>query len=103
MNVWSAPGGVVILDSSIILNKVARDDLRTYYVPADAIAEEEGNTRGANMVLLGAYLAATKKMALESVLAVVEHSFTGSKARYAESNKRLVQKGFEYIRQTEPA
>jgi 2-oxoglutarate ferredoxin oxidoreductase subunit gamma len=94
------PGGVVILDSSMISNKVGRDDLHAYYVPADGIAEEEGNTRGANMVLLGAYIAVAERVSLESICDIIDHSFTGSKAKYADSNKRLVKRGFEYIKKS---
>jgi 2-oxoglutarate ferredoxin oxidoreductase subunit gamma len=90
--------GVIILDSSIISNKVGRDDLHAYYVPADAIAEEEGNKRGANMVLLGAYIAIAEKVSLKSICDVIDHSFTGAKAKYANSNKRLVNRGFECIK-----
>lgn len=93
------PEGVIILDSSIITNKVGRDDLQAYYVPADAIAEEEGNKRGTNMVLLGAYIAIANKISLGSIFNVIDHSFTGSKAKYADSNKRLVKKGFDFINQ----
>ncbi|MBR0597814.1 2-oxoacid:acceptor oxidoreductase family protein [Sinanaerobacter chloroacetimidivorans] len=94
------PGGVVILDSSMISNKVGRDDLHAYYVPADGIAEEEGNTRGANMVLLGAYIAVAERVSLESICNIIDHSFTGYKAKYADSNKRLVKRGFEYIKKS---
>ncbi len=92
-------GGVVILDSSLISNKMERNDLHTYYVPADEIAEEEGNTRGANMVLLGAYIAVGGNISMESIYDIIDHSFTGSKAKYADPNKRLVKRGFEYIKQ----
>ena len=67
------------------------------YVPADKIAEEEGNPRGANMVLLGAYVAAAGSVSLEAVYTNIDHSFTGSKAKYAESNKRLVKRGYDLI------
>ena len=91
------PGGTVILNSSLIERKVHRNDLHAYYVPADLIAEEEGNPRGANMVMLGAYIAVIKSVSLESIYEVIEHSFTGSKAKYADSNKRLVKRGFDFI------
>lgn len=90
--------GVIIVNSSIITYEVWRSDLQAYYVPADKIAEEEGNKRGANMVMLGAYLAVSDKVSLESICEVIEHSFTGSKAKYADSNKRLVRRGFEYVK-----
>ncbi|MDD4583024.1 MAG: 2-oxoacid:acceptor oxidoreductase family protein [Eubacteriales bacterium] len=92
------PGGYIILDSSIISDKVSRDDLKAYYVSADTIAEEEGNKKGANMVLLGAFIALSDKVSLKSVCNVIDQSFTGSKAKYAESNKRLVKRGFDLLK-----
>lgn len=95
------PGGVIILDSSRILKKIDRSDLNAYYVPAGLMAEEAGNARGANMVLLGAYLAVAGKVSLESLYKVMDRSFTGVKAKYAEPNKRLIQSGYEFIERAE--
>lgn len=91
------PGGTLILDSSMVKRPVSRTDVTVYTVPADVIAEEEGNTRGANMVLLGAYVAASQAVSLEAVYENIDHSFTGSKAKYAASNKALVKRGFDLI------
>lgn len=92
-------GGSIILDSSLILESVTRADLRTYYIPADAIAREDGNVRGANMVMLGAFVAIAKSVSLESILQTVEQSFIGLSAKYADSNIRLVKSGFDYFKQ----
>lgn len=48
------PGGVVISNKTLITNHVFRDDLRVVEVEATAIAEEIGNPKGANIVMLGA-------------------------------------------------
>ncbi len=90
-------GGSIIINSSMIPQKIRRSDLNAYYVPADQIAEEEGNSRGANMVLLGAYIAIAQSVSLESVYHVIEQTFTGPKASYADSNRRLVKRGYEFI------
>jgi 2-oxoglutarate ferredoxin oxidoreductase subunit gamma len=94
------PGGALILNRSIIAAEVTRRDVRTYCVPADAIAEEEGNTRGANMVMLGAYIAVSERLSPESIYAVIDRSFTGSKAKYADANKRLVKRGMDCVQQS---
>ena len=91
------PGGTLIVDSSMVTRPVERKDIRVFSVPADVIAEEEGNTRGANMVMLGAYLAVAGGVSLEAVYENIDHSFTGSKAKYSESNKRLVKRGYDLI------
>lgn len=91
------PGGTLILDSSMVDAPVERTDLRVVRVPADVIAEEEGNPRGANMVLLGAYVAACGGISMDAVCQNIDHSFTGSKAKYAESNKRLARRGYDLV------
>ena len=47
------PGGVVLVDSSLIDKKVERDDVTVHYVPASALAEENGVKGLANMILVG--------------------------------------------------
>lgn len=91
--------GILILDRSIIRDNVDRTDLKVFEIPADHIAEQEGNSKGANMVLLGAYLAVSGRISIEAVSDVITHSFTGSKSKYADSNKKLVRKGFDYIKE----
>jgi len=56
-----APGGTVFVNSSIIPDKVAREDVTAVYVPCDEIAAELGNAKVANMVMLGAYVLNEKK------------------------------------------
>ena len=47
------PGGVVLVDSSLIDEKVERDDVTVYYVPATKLADENGLSGLANMILVG--------------------------------------------------
>lgn len=92
--------GLLLLDSSMVKQPVERKDVRLFEIPADRIAEEEGNTRGANMVMLGGYLAATGVIAPEDIYDLIEHQFTGAKAKYADSNKRLVKRGYDFVSQS---
>lgn len=95
---WVQPGGAMVLDSSMISQRPQRQDIRSYAVPAGTIAEEEGNPKGANMVMLGAYLALSGAVGVEAVLEVIDHSFTGRKARFAEPNKQLVRRGYDCVK-----
>ena len=47
-------GGLIIVNSSVVEQKVERTDVKAYYVPCIDIATELGNTKVANMVMLGA-------------------------------------------------
>lgn len=91
------PNSTLILNSSMVDRPTTRTDLKVYQIPADLIAEEEGNTRGANMVLLGAYVAASGNIALNTVNEYIDRSFVGSKAKYADANKRLVKRGYDLV------
>ncbi len=61
------PGGLLIYNSSLIDREPERTDIRIVAVPAVGMARELGSDRVANMCVLGAYLAATGVVALESV------------------------------------
>ena len=65
------PGGLMVYNESLIPAAPVRSDIRYVPVPANDIAEALGNVRQANVVLLGAYLAATGYLALEAVKTAV--------------------------------
>jgi len=62
------PGGLLIVNSSLIDVKASRDDIKVVYVEASTIAEREDNPRGANIVVLGAYLQLTGAVDAQSVM-----------------------------------
>ena len=51
------PGGVLVINESMVDKKVTRKDLKVVYIDANAIAEKIGDKRMTNMVLLGGLLA----------------------------------------------
>ena len=53
------PGGVLIANSTMVTERTFRDDIRVVEVPATGIAADLKNPRGANIVMLGAAIAAT--------------------------------------------
>ena len=46
-----APGGMIFADSTLIERKVARDDVKVFYIPATALASENGFPTLANMII----------------------------------------------------
>ena len=88
------PGGTLLLNSSIIDQKATRTDITVLEVPTMQIANEIGNPRGANMVMLGAAIRATNVVAQETIERVMrEKAFTGRKADTIPLNI----KAFEYF------
>lgn len=90
-----APGGTVFVNSSIIPDKVGREDVRAIYVPCDEIASELGNPKVANMVMLGAYVAATGALKRETIEAMIAEMFTGKKAKLVPLNLEALHRGME--------
>ncbi|MBF4694349.1 2-oxoacid:acceptor oxidoreductase family protein [Fusibacter ferrireducens] len=93
------PKGNLIINSSLIEKKASRTDVATYYIPANEIAVEIGNSRVANMVMLGAYLELTKVVEIDSVMKALKKIFGDSKAHLLDVNRVALQKGAELLKQ----
>jgi len=61
------PDGLMVVNSSIIPREVTRRDIRVVRVPANAIAEQLGDKRVVNMVILGAMLGSQPVLTLEAL------------------------------------
>jgi 2-oxoglutarate ferredoxin oxidoreductase subunit gamma len=61
------PGGLILVNTSLAPDSVGRDDVRVIGLPATEAARRVGDERAANIVMLGAYVAASGAVALESV------------------------------------
>ena len=90
-------GGLLLFDSSLIKKPGLRDDIEILGVPATEISSGTGNTKSANMVLLGAFIMKTGLLKPESVFDAVERSMPGRKKKTVESNKIAVQEGMKYV------
>lgn len=74
-------GGNLFCNTSLIAEKPTRDDIEVISVPANDKAEALGNSRVANMVMLGEIIRKTGIVSNESLERVMrEKAFTGSKA-----------------------
>ena len=50
------PGGLIVMDSTLIGRKVKRDDVKAIYIPATQLAADQGVSTLANMILTGKIL-----------------------------------------------
>lgn len=92
------PAGKLFINSSIIDKKPERSDIEVYYVPCNEIAEELGNPRVANMVMLGAYIEKTKCVDFESVLQALLYKLGEKKAHLIPLNREALNKGAAAVR-----
>jgi len=91
-------GGNLLINASLIEKKATRDDLNVFYIQANEIANELGNGKVANMVMLGAYLEITKVVKVESVIEALKKVFGPAKEHLVPMNKEALEKGAEAVR-----
>ena len=93
------PGGLLLINSSIIEEKSNRDDCDVVYVPCNHIAEKIGNPRGANVVFLGAYVAKKPDViSEEAIIEAIRVELGERKAKFFEGNVKALKAGIEYVK-----
>ncbi len=83
-------GGLLFINSSLIDKKVERDDIEAVYVPANELADELGNQKVANIVMLGAVLNRTGIVKPETCIAQMKESFGERKAHLIPLNEKAI-------------
>lgn len=87
-------GGVLIINSSLINIDANRDDVTKILIPANEIAMELGSGKAANMVVLGAYVGATKAVSMKTLKSFVKRKFA-SKPQFVDLNLNALQEGHD--------
>ena len=92
------PGGVLVINSSIIERKSTRDDITVVYCDAMRIAESVGNPKGANVAILGALLEKMPIVSVDMMTEAIRIELGERKARFLEGNKAALVAGMEAAR-----
>ena len=87
----------MFLDSSVVEDKVSREDIKVFHIPATKTAVELGDGRVANLVLLGAYLGVTQAVPLELVEKSLERRLEGSESLLM-LNKQALREGAKLMK-----
>lgn len=91
---WVKPGGTIIVNSSLITQKVSRIDIKAVYVPANEIADKLGSDKIANMVVLGSYLAISKAVPVQQVVDTMKIKLA-AKTKFLPLNEAAIRAGME--------
>jgi 2-oxoisovalerate ferredoxin oxidoreductase beta subunit len=89
------PGGLVIVNSSLISRKVERSDVRAVYLPASDMANSIGERAVLNVILLAAYAALTGVIRLETLRRVVPATLKKQSA--VDANLRAIDEAVTFI------
>lgn len=88
-----APGGVLVVNTSLITRSATRADIRILEVPANQMAESLGHGKLANVVLLGAWLAATTALPLQAVERALAAHLPQRHQNLLEANRQALHQG----------
>ena len=92
------PGGLLFINSSLIDRKTKRDDIEVVYIPANEIADELGNRRVANSVVLGAYLAKIGDgVSPKSIIEALRKVLGPSKEGLIPLNEEALKRGAQLV------
>lgn len=90
--------GIIIINKTLVPREVKRDDVRVLQIDAQHVAEDLGNKKVVNMLLLGAYVEIEKPVKIETLKNALKSYLTGRKAELIEVNERALEKGAEIAR-----
>jgi 2-oxoglutarate ferredoxin oxidoreductase subunit gamma len=86
------PGGVILINRSLIDIGCGRDDVDELAVPVVDIAKALGNTRAANIVALAAFAARSQVVDVEQLKACVKAEFARKK-KLIPLNLKAIEEG----------
>ncbi len=89
-------GGLLCVNSSLVDTESARTDIEILAVPTAELAEQVGNLKVANMVMLGALIKASNMISLKAMLENLETILGEGKAKLIELNRKALSLGYDY-------
>ena len=89
-------GGLLVVNSTLVRSRSAREDITVIYVPANELAADLGNVKMANVVLLGAMLGMREILAVESVKRTLDEHIPKRRKHIIQPNKRALDRGLAY-------
>ncbi len=90
------PGGVIVMDSSLIGEKPERTDVRVFAVPAAQAAADAGLNGLGNMILLGRFLKECMPRQEEAAEAALLKVVPAKKAHLLDANRKAIALGTDF-------
>ena len=90
------PGGLLVINESMVDRKAKRTDIKVVTVPCNEIAEQIGNTRLANMVAIGALVAGLKVLTVADLETALNNHMPGRHKHLLPKNVEALKKGLEF-------
>jgi 2-oxoglutarate ferredoxin oxidoreductase subunit gamma len=93
-----APGGILIVNTSLVNRPATRTDIQTVLIPANEIAESLGEKRMTNIVLVGALLAQLPELSIEAVEKSLENHLPERHKKLLPLNLKAIRSGADFVK-----
>lgn len=87
------PGGTIIVNSSLISDKITREDVKVVYVNANELSLEAGNAKTANIVVFGAYVKSAGTLDKQNAVDTISKIFA-KKPKVIPANIKAFELGY---------
>jgi 2-oxoglutarate ferredoxin oxidoreductase subunit gamma len=92
-------GGLICVNSSIVNTDEARSDIEVMAVPIIQLAEEMGNTKVANMIMVGVLVKLSSMISFDALISNLPTILGEGKAKLIKQNQQALEYGFSYIKE----
>jgi 2-oxoglutarate ferredoxin oxidoreductase subunit gamma len=89
------PGGLLIVNSSIVTVETARTDLEILQIPANEIAAKYGTSKMLNMAMIGGMLARHAVLPVTAVEQALHDHLPANKQQFVQGNLDVLRAGFQ--------
>lgn len=89
-------GGIIIIDSTLIGEMPVRDDVTVFAVPSTKMANDEGFSTLANMILIGKLIKECDAFDFDGTEDVLKKVVPPKKANLTEINLKALRTGYDY-------
>jgi 2-oxoglutarate ferredoxin oxidoreductase subunit gamma len=90
-------GGILVVNTSLVDREPEREDIGVIAVPANDIADQVGDKRLANIVLLGALLARSKVVPLDAIETSLDKHIPENHRNLLEANIEALTRGAHMV------
>ena len=92
-------GGTMLVNSSLVDVKPKRKDIFYKYIPFTEIAAKIGDIKTANIAAIGAFIASTPFLKIDSAKKVIMDILKTKKSQLIDKNIKALVEGYEFIKE----
>jgi len=89
------PGGLIVVNKSLVTDKIERKDCTVLYIEAHKLAKEAGTAKSANIVMLGVFVGWSQIVEKDSSIQTIKKIFA-RKEKFVDANIAAFKSGYAH-------